>query len=67
MDMNKPIKKMDDEELHHELAILVVLRNSLQRFIPQDEPTRKLLEVTEVQLHEAKIERNLRWGAVAVG
>lgn len=65
--MNKPINKMNDEELLMELNTLCVLRNSLQRFIPQDEATRGLLEETESRLHEAKIERNVRWSAVAIG
>lgn len=62
-----PIVEMTDEELQMELNTLVFLRNSLQRFIPQDNATRSLLQETENRLNKVKGERNERWGCLTCG
>lgn len=65
MNISKPIDEMTDQELDMELNTLTVLRNSLQRFIPQDEHTQRLMKETTDRLNEAKGERNVRWGCLS--
>jgi hypothetical protein len=60
--MMKNVKQMTDEQIGQEYVVLTLLKNSLARFIPQDDKTRLLINVVDVDLKTVSKEYYKRQG-----
>jgi hypothetical protein len=58
----KNVKQMTDEQIGQEYVVLTLLKNSLARFIPQDDKTRLLINVVDVDLKTVSKEYYKRQG-----
>jgi hypothetical protein len=60
--MMKNVKQMTDDQIGQEYVVLTLLKNSLARFIPQDDKTRLLINVVDVDLKTVSKEYYKRQG-----